>query len=419
MKRCKILFGLCLMAWSAVQAANVEQVDVTVATAGAMPTAVRERMAASIRVIGERVLVGQDTETLRQHERDYESVIADVAGRVVGGYAVTGVELIPAPNAAIRVTVTPYGETVQSVQTEIDYGNLSTEAAALIATDLDDVDELTNELLVGLPIDSLDWVGSISDTLLAERLAQRLPEFIVRTDIDTAAATKVKLFLIPRGTITREWEINIRESTVPKIFLNGAVRRIEERIPVYMGLPADFIARHREAIAADLIQAAAADSFTREYDIDLAGELQTGRRLTFDLVAKTDTWVIQGNLYIDMGHRDDGTVLRGYLGRKIGKRDTLFADAEFYPNSVNWDIYLGYAHEFHRRSVAGYRYELTDHDHRIFLRQGFGNNWYLRWEHGFRNSHDEFGFGYRFHEYVGVEYVVNDDDNWVRLIGYL
>ncbi len=407
------------MATIDADAAAVERVQVRIEAADEIPTAVRERMEASIGVIGERVLSGQTTEMLAAHEAEFASVIGDVAGRVVGGYVVTDVELTPAPVTTVQVAMVPYGEIVRSVETVVDYGVLSEPAMELAKKDLAGIEDVTEELLIGLPIDSLDWVGSISDTLLKEILAQRLPEFIARTEITTDVQTKVRIFLIPRGTITREWEVTIRESTVPKIFLNGAVRRAEIRLPDYLGLPADFINRHHDEIAATLDAAVAEDSFVRTYDIDTSGELQTGRKLVYELNASTDTWLIQGNVYIDMGRDEDGTTLRGHVGRRIFSHGYLFTDVEFRPNSVNWDFSFGYAHRFHRRSTLGYRYELTDNDHYAFFMQGIGPHMYLRYERNFSEQIDEFGLGYRWQEYLGAEYVVNDDDHWLRLIGYL
>lgn len=43
----------------------------------------------------------------------------------------------------------------------------------------------------------------------------------------------------------------------------------------------------------------------------------------------------------------------------------------------------------------------------------------LRFDRDLTNQDDEVGLTYRIHEYVGLEYIVSDHDQWLRIIGYL
>ena len=84
------LVALPLTLW----AAPIQTVDVSVQTGtGRLAPSVADRIEASVKVIGERVLVGQPSETVAAHAGEYGKVLADVAGRVISGYVVTDVEV--------------------------------------------------------------------------------------------------------------------------------------------------------------------------------------------------------------------------------------------------------------------------------------------------------------------------------------
>ena len=111
-------------------AAPIREVSVSVTGAGGMPPAVEKRITASISAIGNRILVGKDESLFRSHESEYDKVLADIVNRVVVGYLVDDISASYGEKTALHVSLTPVGQMIREVETEIDYGNLSPEAAA-------------------------------------------------------------------------------------------------------------------------------------------------------------------------------------------------------------------------------------------------------------------------------------------------
>lgn len=423
MRRLWKVIGLacCLSgsAW-AVMAAPIAHVQTAVEyRQGHIPDGVRKRMEASLQVIGERVFQGHTTEEVTAHQKEYGSVIADVAGRVIGGYAVVATQIMPGETTQITLEIAPYGDLVDSVETSVDYGNLSQAAKELVAADLQNVQQDADELLVGLPLDSLAWVDTVSGTLLQERLQKQLPEFTIRTEIVADKKTQVKLYLLPQGEVVRSAEITFRKSAIPRLFLQGVTGRVEKSLEDYVGLPVAFVERHRAEVLADLLAKARQDEFVRQYRIDLAGDLQTGTQMNLELQASTDVWRIEGHVNVDMGRAKNATSLHAELGRKITPHDDVFAQTDFFPNEVSWDVYLGWWHAFSPHTALYYRYELGERDHFLGFHRDIGPRWYVRGERNWTAKRNEWAIGYRRRDFLGLEYVIDNDDSWFRIIGYM
>lgn len=192
-----LVSSFLLPAWA--DAAPIREVSVSVTGAGGMPPAVEKRITASISAIGNRILVGKDESLFRSHESEYDKVLADIVNRVVVGYVVDDISAAYGEKTALHVSLTPVGQMIREVETEIDYGNLSPEAAALVKKDSAGVPLLMSQLLSGLPVDSVGWAESVSESAGRELLKEILPEFTANFEVTSGEKTKVRISLIPQG----------------------------------------------------------------------------------------------------------------------------------------------------------------------------------------------------------------------------
>ena len=115
-----LVSSFLLPAWA--DAASIREVSVSVTGAGGMPPAVEKRITASISAIGNRILVGKDESLFRSHESEYDKVLADIVNRVVMGYVVDDISASYGEKTALHVSLTPVGQMIREVETEIDYG---------------------------------------------------------------------------------------------------------------------------------------------------------------------------------------------------------------------------------------------------------------------------------------------------------
>lgn len=416
------LAAALLAAGGTAAAAPVASVDVSVSsTEGEIPASVAQRIRASISSIGSRVLVGKEERIFQLNRESYDRVLADIVNRVVVGYVVAGIDADYGEATSIHVSLAPVGRMIESVETEIDYGNLSPEAARLVEKDLAGAGEKMSALLTGLPVDSVGWAESVSESAGRDLLAASLPEFQASFEVEPSEHTKVRIYLIPQGTIVRRGELTFRETTIPRVFMYYAAENAERTLRGLEGLPVDFVRRHGQEIAEDVKEQLLGDAFIKKYEIDIRTELLAGEKTELKVDALTDHWIIKTEAWLDAGRDGDrSTSISGMLGHYVRKNDVLFGEARFYPGPMDWNVYIGWEHRFGKEYFLGYKYDLVDKSGHIIGKKNFGERWGIRYDRDLAERENEFGLSYRIHNYMTLEYVYNDEDGrWLRLIANL
>ena len=176
-----ILSAVFSMAPGISEAASILSVHVNLtSTDGEMPPSVRQRIEASLASIGNRVLVGKEAEIFQNNRYQYDKVLADIVNRVVVGYVVSDMSLNYGQETTMNVVLMPVGQTIKSVRTEVDYGNLTPLAQTLVKEDLAGLPGEMNALLTGLPVDSIGWADSVSQSAGQTIVKNALPEFECR-----------------------------------------------------------------------------------------------------------------------------------------------------------------------------------------------------------------------------------------------
>lgn len=416
-----LLVSSFLLPFSA-EAAPIEKVDVSLsAVGGDLPPAVEKRVISSISSIGNRVLVGKEESLFSLNSSAYNKVLADIINRVVIGYVVSDLTVSYGRNTALHVTLQPVGQIIRHVDTEIDYGGLTPEAARYVAADTADVPALMDNLLIGLPVDSVGWAESVSQSAGRDLLSQILPEFQANFEVESGENTKVKIYLIPQGKIVRSSRLTFEKTTIPRLLMLRAAEETETALSALRGLPVDFVTRHSGQISSDMNDILKKDSFIQKYGIATDTTLVSGETAELRVNALTDHWVIRTEVWLDAGRDGDkNTAVEGMLGHYIGRHSTVFGEARFYPGPMDWNVYGGFSHQFGSFMDLGYKYDFVDNANHIFGNVPIGNKFSLRYDRDFKKRENEFGFSYKIHNYITLEYVYNDEDGkWLRLIANL
>lgn len=416
-----LLVSSFLLPFSA-EAAPIEKVDVSLsAVGGDLPPAVEKRVISSISSIGNRVLVGKEESLFSLNSSAYNKVLADIINRVVIGYVVSDLTVSYGRNTALHVTLQPVGQIIRHVDTEIDYGGLTPEAARYVAADTADVPALMDNLLIGLPVDSVGWAESVSQSAGRDLLSQILPEFQANFEVESGENTKVKIYLIPQGKIVRSSRLTFEKTTIPRLLMLRAAEETETALSALRGLPVDFVTRHSGQISSDMNDILKKDSFIQKYGIATDTTLFSGETAELRVNALTDHWVIRTEVWLDAGRDGDkNTAVEGMLGHYIGRHSTVFGEARFYPGPMDWNVYGGFSHQFGSFMDLGYKYDFVDNANHIFGNVPIGNKFSLRYDRDFKKRENEFGFSYKIHNYITLEYVYNDEDGkWLRLIANL
>lgn len=413
---------LLLSVWSENALAASDTVDKIVVTVGAEespPDRIAKRMTASITTVGEQMLVGRTLIDVEANQAKYENLVRDIFNRVLVGYTVDQVHLSPGTTTGILVTVQPWGDVVRNVSLEIDMGGLSPEIMKLIKQDMGKVEEQVADVLLGLPVESVEWAGGISKNVIRELLAGQLPEFRSNLEINAGQQTTVKLALIPTGAIINNVQFSLRSQTIPNILLAEARPPVREAAEMLRGLPVAFVERHKEYFTTELAKNVAKYPIVQKYGLLLTPAIIPGSNTEITLNVETTKYrvLLEGSL--DMGRQDDNTLAKLHFGKFAGNRDEIFMEIKFMPDNLDWEFEPGWGHKFTENTVAGLRYNVSERQSILWFDHYLGPNWTIRLEDTPRTDYYECGVRYKLHEFLSAEYVITEKENWLRLIANL
>jgi len=397
----------------------VEKVTVSLTASQSPTTRIAKRMSASVGTVGEQMLVGRNISDVANSQATYEKLIKEVFDRVLVGYSVQSVILAPATNTTIQVAVVPWGDVVHEVALEVDFGTISPELTDLVKKDMGDIEEKINDVLVGLPVDALDWAGGVAKIVIREVLSSQLPEFRANFDIVPGARTLVKLSLAPLGATVQDINVSLISHTIPNVLLSVARPTVDKASISLVGLPVAFIERHRDYFTAKLLATAAEYPIVKRYGLKITPVINPGTVTAIVLDAETDQYKVYVEGSMDMGRSKDNASLRLHAGKFIGKQDEAFMEVDFVPSSVAWEFSPGWAHTISPTTAVGLKYNIVDNKEVLWLHQDIGRNFSLRMERTPASNKNEFGVRYKIHDFISAEYIMNKEDRWLRLIGNL
>jgi hypothetical protein len=270
----------------------------------------------------------------------------------------------------------------------------------------------------------LDWANGISQSIIQDRLAEVLPEFAFHVTILSGLDTTVQVYLMPKGPVIREVNVAIKSDNLPRIIFLNTKKDMELQYTPLEGLPVAFVQRHQDEITAEMQNSLQRQWVIRQYHLKISPALVVGEHTDVLLTSTTDFYSIRAGAYIDVGrdkyrNNTESTVLQVHFGRKLAGLHELYVETEFDPSSMRWNFIPGYSYHWGRYTLLGYQHESEDNSDRLWLKQRFGDRWQFRIERNLRDKNNEIGLAYDVHEYVTLEYIVGDHENWLRVIGHL
>ena len=419
---CLVLTVLLVFPGIAAAGNTVDSITVQVIPSDAVltpPARIAKRMSASVSTIGESVLLGHQVTEVADKKSSYEKLVREVFDRILVGYSVKDVTISPGIVANIRVEVIPWGEVVNDVLLEVDYGTLSPELIKLIKQDMGNIEEQINDVLIGLPIDAVEWAGSVSKSVIREHLSSQLPEFRSNLEVIPGAQTIVKLSLIPQGSTIQDVKVSLRSQTIPNILLLQARPKVTAVANSLTGLPSAFVDRHRDYFSSQLKATVSEQAIAKRYGLRVIPMIDAGSSTEVTMDVETNQYNIALEGYLDFGREHDSTSAKLHLGKYTSQKDEAFLEMEFIPGSVSWRFMPGWGHQISKTTSAGFKYEISDKQEILWLKQSLGSNWQLRLERTPDENLNELGVRYKIHEFLSAEYVFAEKEKWLRLVGNL
>lgn len=418
-----LLFASCLP-WQAEAAGRITSVEAAVTAADAVPAPVAARMESSIDAIAEQLLLGKSAAMSAADAAQNAAVIQEVFDKVLVGYTVTGVTVEPGETARVRVTLAPWNDRVEHVSVTVAVDGMAPEVESLVRQDLAGVEQVFDRALLGLPIAAADWTNGVLKREVNAYLDAHLPEF--RADFDVTADTdaQVTLTVYPRLPVVRTVDLSMRSDTMPNMMLLTHRELMKDKANLLVGVPVAFTERHRAAFEQLLAGAIDARPDFRALRMKTRTTITTGERAAAMARSDSDRYRVRATGWVDVGRsegathdNEDDLVGQLHAGVRFDAVDELYTRLEVTPQDVDWRFQLGWQRDLGWGTAAGLRYDFKD-DRPIY---DFGwriaRDWSARYEYRPADSRGEGALRYRLHDFLSLEYAVDSEDSWLRVIG--
>lgn len=399
---------------------TVEEIAASVTAVSPIPAIVRRRMETTVSAIGAQLLAGRRLPEVEAEKARQEAIIHEVFDKVLVGYSVESVSLAPGEISRIEVRLVPWADVIRAVHVDVTVEGMPPLVEEMARRDLADVGHVFGEGMQGLPVAASDWTNGILKRSLQQYMDEHLPEFRADFDVVPGDETRVALTVYPRLPVVRTIDLSMRSDSIPNFTLLAHRREMQDNVNMLIGVPVAFVERHEaefcEAFAAALDKA---PSF-HALDLHTVVTMRTGRDMS--VMSRTDTnkYSIRLEGWADISHKDaDGrnTVFRFHAGKRFSPRDELFVQTDIAPQDVKWTWQLGYARHLCDSTRLIVRYDMRDKKFILGGEQELGHRWMLRYEYRWTDQMGEGAIRYRLHDFLSLEYVIDKDDKWLRVIG--
>lgn len=416
-----------LLVWTAgpaEAAGRVEQVTAVTTAQSNLPPLVAQRMNRSVAAIASQLLEGREIAAVQAGQADYENLIHEVFDKVLVGYTVSRVSLQPAVDTYVQVELLPWSETIRQVEVTTKVEGMPPRIETLVRQDLTGVEGVFQEALTGLPTAAADWTNGILKQHLNAYLQEHLPEFRGDFDLDPEPTARVQLTVYPRLPVVRTVDLSMRSDTVPNSALVTHRELMQDQISDIVGVPVGFVDRHRTELAAQFAEGLDSRRDFRMFKMHTKVEISPAERSHIMSRSDSERYRVRLNGWLDVGRgkgrrpdRDSNILFRLHGGRMLSPQDEVFAQVDFCPANMKWGYQLGYHRDLRGGRILGLRYDLRQGKFIYDAAQKLGSRWLLRYEYRLADSMGEGALRYRLHDFLSLEYVLDNEQNWLRLIG--
>lgn len=427
MKPFAVVFIALMVIWSAIPAAEAAKVDRVVAVTTArdsLPPLVAERMNHSVAAIASQLLEGKDIAAVQAGNDGYAGLIHEVFDKVLVGYTVKQVRIQPAAETRVEVELLPWAEVIQSVQVETTVEGMPPRIENMVRQDLTGVEHVFEDALLGLPTAAADWTNGVLKQHLQAYLEQHLPEFRADFDVDPEPHTQVKLMVYPRLPVVRTVDLSMRSDTVPNSALLARRDVMQAQADEIVGVPVGFVRRHRQELEQAFAERLDDRRDFRVLRMQTKVAIEPAQRTQIMSRSDTSRYRLRLSGWLDIGRKDkvshkndENLLLRLHAGRMLGSKDEIFVLTDLLPEQMKWNWHFGWQHDLRGGRMIGLRYDMRQHKLIYDVSQKLAPRWLLRYEYRSADSMGEAALRYRLHDFVSLEYVLDNEQNWLRLIG--
>ena len=404
--------------------ARIESVEAEVTAEHSLPPLVRDRMNRSVGTIADQLLSGREVAAASKARVADEQLIWEVFDKVLVGYTVQQVSILLDRHTRVQVQLLPWSDVIQTVKVETTVEGMPPRIERLVRQDLAGVDQVFDDALIGLPTAASDWTNGVLKHRLNDYLAVHLPEFRADFELQPDRETGVTLVVYPKLPVVRTVDLSMRSDTIPSFTLLGRRDLMKGKVDELVGVPVSFVQRHQAELEDDFRQELDALSDFRALRIQTRVDIHAAEQLRLMSRSNSSCYRLRLTGWQDIGRKgtrhhdvDDNLSFRVHAGRMLSGQDEFFLLLDVMPQQMDWDWQLGLDHQLNSRLHGQLRYDVRQKRFVFGGWQQLAPRWQLRYEYRIADHLGEAGLRYKMHDFFSIEYVIDREQSWLRLIG--
>ena len=401
-------------------AGTVDEVTASVDAVSPIPAIVRKRMETTVAAIGTQLLAGRQVADVEASRAQQEAVIHEVFDKVLVGYSVESVSLTPGEICRVGIRLTPWADVIGDVHVEVVVEGMPPAVEAMARQDLADVGSVFGAGMQGLPVAASDWTNGVLKRSLQDYMDKHLPEFRADFDVTPGKETQVALTVYPKLPVVRTVDLSMRSDSIPNFALLNHRNIMQDNVNMLIGVPVAFVERHEEEFCTMFAESLDQKGDFRALDLHTKVTMRPGRDMSVMSRSDTNKYLIRLEGWADIsrkGYDGNSTLFRLHAGKRFSPWDEIFLQTDVEPQDVRWTWQLGYTRLLGEATRVIARYDMREHKFIAGGEQDIGRRWMLRYEYRWTDQRGEGALRYRLHDFLSLEYVIDKEDNWFRVIG--
>ncbi len=345
---------------------------------------------------------------------DRPGTLQIVADRLFSGYTV---EVLPQTLNIDTPVVRMEPKSIPEWLVNLDSANLRPPVSEWFKSDLNGFDKELEALIKALPVEALSWADSALRYTISERLKERLPGWDFSLQVQLSENNGVlNISFRPAVPLVLAITPSLYSATLPLMFQSDLESKIAPGLSSIIGLPVEWVARHRseiEAFVKDFLRDRNTISNVRAR-VDVSFTPASIAKAKVDVNSERLLFKIWMAAYVGMeGYPPELGLLLGWNTRHLTGIDLeLYGEAVLKLDDFSFDTRLGFRFLLFSALRLGVELEWPEQNtvYRLQwdeyrLKQPF---FWLRWAPAWGY---EAALGYRFNEHVSLEIYYNDSQN--------
>lgn len=286
-----------------------------------------ERIALSFKSVGEKVLLGQRTQTVELLSRTFTGTIKQVFDVVLRGFEIDKLEIVPGPETVLKIALSPTEPIIGEAKLKIAATGLAPGLLKFLEENEPLFSQVATEILAGVPVAALDWAEGVMLNVLEQVVSTQLPGFSVHLDLKVGTTTQIVLYLAPNGPVVRSVAVNITSQTLPVSLTRLLSTRAENQAQMLVGMPIAFLNLYQDQISQSFAREVNNHPVMRKWGLEAGLSLKPGEVTTVELPVDSRYARLAVGLTINIGTSAPSPALDSHFGVLWGRQEVFLENA--------------------------------------------------------------------------------------------